>query len=43
MFEAAYHYFLANRPVFWQAVSVHVYLSVLALAIGGSVSIPLGL
>jgi osmoprotectant transport system permease protein len=43
MLEAAYQYILTNRPAFWQAVSVHVYLSVLALAIGATLSIPLGL
>jgi osmoprotectant transport system permease protein len=43
MLESAYQYVLTNRPAFWQAVSVHVYLSVLAIAIGAVLSIPLGL
>lgn len=43
MLEAAYAYALANRAMFIEAVSMHVRLSMLALAIGGALSIPLGL
>ncbi|MDR7537794.1 MAG: ABC transporter permease [Armatimonadota bacterium] len=43
MFVSAYNYALANRAAFWAAVAVHVRLSVLALAIGAIVCIPLGL
>jgi osmoprotectant transport system permease protein len=43
MFASAYEYALANRAAFWTAVAVHVRLSVLALAIGALVCIPLGL
>ncbi|MDR7544718.1 MAG: ABC transporter permease [Armatimonadota bacterium] len=43
MFVSAYHYAMANRAAFWAAVAVHVRLSVLALAIGAIVCIPLGL
>jgi osmoprotectant transport system permease protein len=42
MFEAAYRYGLANQAAFWQAVTIHVRLSVLALVIGAATSIPLG-
>jgi osmoprotectant transport system permease protein len=43
MFEAAYRYGLANQAAFWQAVTIHVRLSVLALVIGAATSIPLGI
>ena len=43
MLEAAYAYALANRAMFIEAVSTHVRLSMLALAIGAALSIPLGL
>jgi osmoprotectant transport system permease protein len=42
MFQSAYQYALANQAAFWQAVSIHVRLSVLALGIGAAVCIPLG-
>ncbi len=42
MIEAAYRYALDNQAFFWSAVSVHVRLSVLALALASAVSIPLG-
>jgi osmoprotectant transport system permease protein len=43
MLEAAYGYALANRAMFFEALSTHVRLSFLALAIGVALSIPLGL
>jgi osmoprotectant transport system permease protein len=43
MLQAAYRYALQNRPAFIDAVQTHVLLSVLALAIGCLVCIPLGL
>jgi osmoprotectant transport system permease protein len=43
LLEAAYRYALANRAMFAEAVSTHIRLSVLALAIGGALSVPLGL
>jgi len=42
MLAAAYQYAVTNSAVFWQAVAVHVRLSLLALAIGAALSIPLG-
>jgi osmoprotectant transport system permease protein len=42
MLETAYQYALKNRAEFWQAVSIHIELSVLAVAIGAAVCIPLG-
>jgi len=42
MVEAAYHYAVANQSVFWQAVRIHVELSLLALAIGSVLCVPLG-
>jgi osmoprotectant transport system permease protein len=42
MLEAAYQYALANRAFFMEALSTHIRLSVLALAIGGVLCIPLG-
>lgn len=43
MLEAAYGYALANRAMFAEALSTHVRLSLLALAIGALLCIPLGL
>lgn len=43
MLEAALHYALTNRAVFWQAVAIHVRLSLVALALGTIVCVPLGL
>lgn len=43
MLEAAYGYALANRAMFVEALSTHVRLSLLALAIGAVLCIPLGL
>jgi len=43
MLQAAYRYALQNRAAFIDAVQTHVLLSVLALAIGCLVCIPLGL
>lgn len=43
MLEAAYTYALANRGMFAEALSTHVRLSLLALAIGAALCIPLGL
>lgn len=43
MLGAAYQYALANQTAFWQAVSIHVQLSVLALSLGALLSIPAGL
>lgn len=40
--EAAFRYAVENRAMFWLAVSTHVRLSLLALAIGCLLSIPLG-
>lgn len=42
MVEAAYRYAVANQSVFWQAVRIHVELSLLALAIGSVLCVPLG-
>lgn len=42
MLEAAYQYAVTNSAAFWQAVTIHIRLSLLALAIGGVVCIPLG-
>lgn len=42
MLEAAYQYALANRAMFLEALSTHIRLSVLALAIGGALCVPLG-
>jgi osmoprotectant transport system permease protein len=42
MLEAAYRYALENRAMFIQALSTHVRLSLLALAIGAVLCIPLG-
>jgi osmoprotectant transport system permease protein len=42
MLDAALQYALANRAMFWQAVWVHVQLSVLALAAGAVACVPLG-
>jgi osmoprotectant transport system permease protein len=41
--EAALHYALANRAVFWQSLAIHVRLSLVALAIGTIVCVPLGI
>lgn len=43
MLEAAYGYALANRAMFAEALSTHIRLSMLALAIGAVLCIPLGL
>lgn len=43
MLEAAYGYALANRGMFAEALATHIRLSVLALAIGAALCIPLGL
>lgn len=43
MLEAAYGYALANRIMFADALSTHIRLSMLALAIGAALCIPLGL
>lgn len=43
MLEAAYQYALSNRLIFLKAVETHIALSVLALAIGFGLCIPLGL
>lgn len=43
MLEAAYGYALANRAMFVEALSTHIRLSMLALAIGAVLCIPLGL
>ncbi len=43
MLEAAYRYAMTNSDAFWQAVAVHIRLSLLALAIGGALCIPLGI
>ncbi|MDR7419683.1 MAG: ABC transporter permease [Armatimonadota bacterium] len=43
MLQAAYQYGLMNQAMFWQAVATHVRLSVLALAVGAAVCIPLGI
>jgi osmoprotectant transport system permease protein len=40
--RGAFVYAVANQPVFWQAMRTHVWLSVLAVAIGGILCIPLG-
>jgi osmoprotectant transport system permease protein len=40
--EAAYLYALANRAMFWQAVSIHLQLSLAALVIATVFCIPLG-
>ncbi|MDR7522862.1 MAG: ABC transporter permease [Armatimonadota bacterium] len=42
MLDAAYRYALDNQAFFWQAVGIHVRLSVLALGIAGVLSVPLG-
>jgi osmoprotectant transport system permease protein len=42
MLDAAYRYALENRAMFIQALSTHVRLSLLALAIGAVLCIPLG-
>ncbi|MGH2404539.1 MAG: ABC transporter permease, partial [bacterium] len=42
MLAAAYQYAVTNSAVFWQAVAVHIRLSLLALAIGAALCIPLG-
>jgi osmoprotectant transport system permease protein len=42
MLHAALQYALTNEAFFWHAVSVHVRLSVAALAIGCLLAIPLG-
>jgi osmoprotectant transport system permease protein len=42
MLGAAYQYVLSNRAMFLAALSTHVRLSVLALAIGGALCVPLG-
>ncbi|MGH2374388.1 MAG: ABC transporter permease [bacterium] len=42
MLAAAYQYAVTNSTAFWQAVAVHIRLSLLALAIGGALCIPLG-
>lgn len=42
MLEAAFSYALANRAMFADALSTHVRLSLLALAIGAALCIPLG-
>lgn len=43
MLDAAYRYALDNQAFFWQAVGIHVRLSVLALSIAAALCIPLGL
>jgi osmoprotectant transport system permease protein len=43
MLEAAYGYALANQGMFAEALATHVRLSLLALAIGAALCIPLGL
>jgi osmoprotectant transport system permease protein len=43
MLEAAYGYALANRGMFVDALATHIRLSLLALAIGAALCIPLGL
>lgn len=43
MLDAAYRYALDNQAFFWQAVGIHVRLSVLALSIAAVLCIPLGL
>jgi len=40
--EAALRYALTNSEVFWQALAVHIRLSLAALVIGAAVCVPLG-
>ena len=42
MLEAALRYALTNSEVFWQALAVHIRLSLAALVIGAAVCVPLG-
>jgi osmoprotectant transport system permease protein len=42
MFPRAWAYIQANESAFWHAVSIHIGLSVLALAIACAICIPLG-
>jgi osmoprotectant transport system permease protein len=43
MLPRALAYFQANEAFFWRAVSIHISLSVLALAIGCAFCVPLGI
>jgi osmoprotectant transport system permease protein len=40
--QSAYLYYLRNDALFWHAVSTHVRLSLLAIAIGAAICIPFG-
>ncbi len=42
MLEAAYQYAIINSAVFWQAVVVHIRLSLFSLIIGAVLCVPLG-
>lgn len=43
MLEAALQYALTNSGVFWQALAVHIRLSLAALAVSAAVCVPLGM
>ncbi len=43
LLQGTLQYFLQNQPAFWQALRQHLVLSLSALAIGGAVSLPLGI
>ncbi len=43
MLEAALQYALTNGEAFWQALGVHIRLSLAALAVGAAVCVPLGI
>ena len=43
LLQGTLQYFLQNQPAFWQALRQHLALSLSALAIGGAVSLPLGI
>ena len=43
MLEAAFQYALTNRAAFWQALAIHVRLSLAALVISAGLCVPLGL